>query len=59
MKKIYYDTSTTFYENSRVKQLRKDYCEQHGIEESTFIRESVYKAMKLTKEDYERDGTGL
>ena len=59
MKKIYYDTSTTFLENSRMKQLRKSYCEEHGLEESKFIRETVYKAMNFKKEDYESGGTGL
>jgi hypothetical protein len=48
-KQTYYNTSTTFKENSKTRELWKKYCDESGLEYSDFIRKSIYEDNKFNK----------
>ena len=52
MKKTYYDTMTSFEENSKIKKLWQSYCDENGIKYSDFIRNAMYKSAKLKPKRY-------
>jgi hypothetical protein len=44
---IYFNTTTTFKENKKMKELRKKLIKKLNIEEGMFIRKCVYDALNI------------